>query len=90
MVRDDVDFVLDITKFKSKAAWAADPFKEVPTAVKSAFTRSAHLTLQATYVQGTPGSGHSRGQGHPSVESSMPVGPPHEGGQKTHEQEKGG
>lgn len=50
MVRDDVDFVLDITKFKSKAAWAADPFKEVPTLVKSAFTRSVYVTLKGSQL----------------------------------------
>ena len=33
----------DVTKFKTKAPWGNDPFKDVPTQVKSAFTRSALL-----------------------------------------------
>lgn len=38
--REQFDYVLDVTKFKSKAGWAEDPMKEVPTKVKSAFTRT--------------------------------------------------
>lgn len=38
---EQLDFILDVTSFKSKAAWAEDPYKEVPTKVKSAFTRCA-------------------------------------------------
>ena len=37
--QDDFEYVMDVTKFKSKAEWAEDPYKKVPTAVKSAFTR---------------------------------------------------
>ena len=37
--QDDFEYVLDVTKFKSKATWAEDPYKKVPTGVKSAFTR---------------------------------------------------
>ena len=39
IAKDDFDFVLDVTKFKTQAPWGADPFKPVPTQVKSAFTR---------------------------------------------------
>ncbi len=39
MSKDDFEYVLDVTRFKSKADWAADPYKGVPTKVKSAFTR---------------------------------------------------
>lgn len=39
MARDDLEFVTDVTKFKTKAPWGNDPFKDVPTQVKSAFTR---------------------------------------------------
>jgi len=38
--RDQFDFVLDVTKFKSKAGWAEDPMKDVDTKTKSAFTRT--------------------------------------------------
>lgn len=39
IARDDLDFAIDVTKFKTKAAWGEDPMKNVPTQVKSAFTR---------------------------------------------------
>ncbi len=39
LARDDLDFVMDVTKFKTKAAWGEDPMKPIPTQVKSAFTR---------------------------------------------------
>jgi len=37
--KDDHQFILDVTQFKSKAPGMEDPYKNVPTAVKSAFTR---------------------------------------------------
>lgn len=37
--RDQWDYVLDVTKFKSKAPWAADPTEGLESKVKSAFTR---------------------------------------------------
>lgn len=40
MARDDLDYVLDVTKFKTKGSWNEDPLKSVPTALKSAFTRA--------------------------------------------------
>ncbi|GIL46547.1 hypothetical protein Vafri_3526 [Volvox africanus] len=43
--REQFDFILDVTSFKSKATWAEDTFKEVPTKVKSAFTRSLNSTM---------------------------------------------
>ena len=39
LVREDFEFVTDITKFKTKDAWGEDPLKGVETKVKSAFTR---------------------------------------------------
>lgn len=39
--RDDLDALIDLTKFKTKAAWAEDAYKtKVATAVKTAFTRT--------------------------------------------------
>eukprot|EP00892_Ulva_mutabilis_P010717 jgi/Ulvmu1/8017/UM004_0254.1 len=38
--RDDLETILDITKFKTQAAWGKDPMKDVETKVKSAFTRT--------------------------------------------------
>jgi replication factor C subunit 1 len=38
--REQFDFVLDVTKFKSKGEWAEDPMKEIDTKTKSAFTRT--------------------------------------------------
>lgn len=40
LARDDLDFVLDVTKFKTAKEWGADPYKDVPAVVKSAFTRA--------------------------------------------------
>lgn len=34
-----MEYILDVTSFKSKAPWAEDPYKEVPAKVKAAFTR---------------------------------------------------
>ena len=39
IARDDLDYVLDVTKWKTKSSWGEDPMKAVPTQVKSAFTR---------------------------------------------------
>ena len=38
--RDDLDFVLSVTKFKGKEAWKEDPMASVETQTKSAFTRT--------------------------------------------------
>ena len=46
MSKDDFEYMLDVTRFKSKADWAADPYKGVPTKVKSAFTRRESLLAQ--------------------------------------------
>lgn len=40
LTKDDFDFLVDVTKFKTKSVWCADPYKGVPAAVKSAFTRA--------------------------------------------------
>jgi replication factor C subunit 1 len=37
--REQIDYVVDVTSFKTKATWGEDPMKEVETKVKSAFTR---------------------------------------------------
>ncbi|CAK0781580.1 hypothetical protein CVIRNUC_005412 [Coccomyxa viridis] len=38
--RDDLDFVLSVTKFKGKEAWKEDPMASVETQTKAAFTRT--------------------------------------------------
>lgn len=38
--REDLDFVMSVTHFKSKEEWSEDPMKGVETKVKSAFTRT--------------------------------------------------
>ena len=38
--REDLDFVLDVTKFKTKEPWGEDPWKPVPGPVKGALTRA--------------------------------------------------
>ena len=39
--RDDLDSLIDLTRFKTKAVWGEDVYKsKVPTAVKTAFTRT--------------------------------------------------
>ena len=40
MKKDNFDSLFEIAKFKSRAPWAADIYKGIPTAVKSAFTRA--------------------------------------------------
>ena len=37
--KDDHQFILDVTQFKSRSPALEDPYKNVPTSVKSAFTR---------------------------------------------------
>jgi replication factor C subunit 1 len=43
--RDDVDSLIDLTKFKTKAHWGEDVYKRVETAVKTAFTRTFNSQL---------------------------------------------
>jgi hypothetical protein len=45
--REQWDFVLDITKFKSKASWAAEPTEGLESKVKSAFTRKFNQQVRA-------------------------------------------
>ncbi|KXZ52854.1 hypothetical protein GPECTOR_8g236 [Gonium pectorale] len=45
--REQLDYIVDVTSFKSQAAWAKDRFKEVPAKVKSAFTRNLNSTTPA-------------------------------------------
>ncbi|EFJ40860.1 DNA replication factor C complex subunit 1 [Volvox carteri f. nagariensis] len=68
--REQFDFILDVTSFKSKAAWAEDMFKDVPTKVKSAFTRSLNSTApaarclaQVEEVKLGRGAGKGKGKG---------------------------
>ncbi|WIA10344.1 hypothetical protein OEZ85_010536 [Tetradesmus obliquus] len=61
--REQWDFVLDITKCKSKAPWAADPTEGLGSKVKSAFTRKFNQqglvprtnTMVADIVKGRKG-----------------------------------
>ena len=48
IARDDLDYVLDVTKWKTKSSWGEDPMKGVPTQVKAAFTRYVHSVLPDT------------------------------------------
>jgi hypothetical protein len=45
--REQWDFVLDITKFKSKAPWAAEPTEGLESKVKSAFTRKFNQQVRS-------------------------------------------
>lgn len=38
--REDLDFISDVTKFKTQQPWGEDPMKSIETQVKSAFTRA--------------------------------------------------
>lgn len=56
--KDDHQFILDVTQFKSRSPALEDPYKNVPTSTKSAFTRHAtigseanQLTLIAFHIQ---------------------------------------
>lgn len=40
MRREDLDSIMEITKFKTKAAWGEDSYKAIEASVKSAFTRA--------------------------------------------------
>ncbi|KAK9914951.1 hypothetical protein WJX75_002807 [Coccomyxa subellipsoidea] len=42
--REELDFVMSVTHFKSKAEWSEDLMKGVETKVKSAFTRTFNQT----------------------------------------------
>lgn len=46
--REQFDFVLDVTKFKTNAGWAEDPMKDVDTKTKSAFTRTFNKQVCAS------------------------------------------
>ena len=47
IAKDHFEFVLDVTKFKTQAAWGQDPFKPVAATVKSAFTRGVSRRFMA-------------------------------------------
>jgi len=51
IARDDLDYVLDVTKWKTKSSWGEDPMRGVPTQVKSAFTRYVHCTALHSVMQ---------------------------------------
>lgn len=38
--REDIDFITDVTKFKTREGWGEDPMKGIATADKAAFTRA--------------------------------------------------
>ncbi|KAL6776732.1 RFC1 [Auxenochlorella protothecoides x Auxenochlorella symbiontica] len=40
LAREDIDFITDVTKWKTKGTWGEDPMKPIETQVKSAFTRA--------------------------------------------------
>jgi replication factor C subunit 1 len=40
ITREQFDYIMDVTSFKTKAPWGADPVKDVPRKIKSAFTRT--------------------------------------------------
>jgi replication factor C subunit 1 len=46
--REQFDYVLSVTSFKTKGSWGEDPMKEVPTKVKSSFTRTFNQTGQVS------------------------------------------
>ena len=48
--RQDFDSINELTKFKSKGVWAADPTKELTTQVKTAFTKEANKSAQSRRV----------------------------------------
>lgn len=43
--KDDHQFILDVTQFKSRQPALEDPYKNVPTTAKSAFTRPASCNI---------------------------------------------
>ena len=47
LTKADYDAITDLTKFKSKAGWAADPTKELTAVVKSAFTREVNKSASS-------------------------------------------
>ena len=50
LTRTDFDSINDMTKFKSKGGWAADPTKELTTRVKTAFTKEANKSASTRRV----------------------------------------
>jgi replication factor C subunit 1 len=58
LAREDIDFIADVTKFKTKGAWGEDPWKAVETVVKSAFTRA----FNAQHIKPRMGFGMEEGK----------------------------
>lgn len=56
--REDFDTVMDITKFKSHYPWAADRYKDVETATKTAFTKG----FNAQHIKPKTGFGLEEGK----------------------------
>ena len=48
MAKDDLEYIIDVTKFKTKAPWGGDPYKDVAPQVKAAFTRCSWLLTPAS------------------------------------------
>ena len=44
--KDDHEFILSVTQFKSHNPALTDPYKGVPTGTKSAFTRQARICFR--------------------------------------------
>ncbi|KAG2453593.1 hypothetical protein HYH02_001811 [Chlamydomonas schloesseri] len=68
--KEQFDYIMDVTSFKSKAPWAADLFKDVPPKVKAAFTRmlnstapAARCNAQVEEVKLGRGRGKAKGKG---------------------------
>ena len=73
MNKDDYTYIQDVTHFKSREDWNKDEYKEVPTAVKTAFTRCAVHRKQRAQLP-TPGS-QERSPEAPMLEK-LPRSPP--------------
>ncbi|KAG2439222.1 hypothetical protein HXX76_004584 [Chlamydomonas incerta] len=68
--KEQFDYIMDVTSFKSKSPWAADLFKDVPPKVKAAFTRTLNSTApaarcnaQVEEVKLGRGKGKAKGKG---------------------------
>lgn len=69
MRREDLDSIMEITKFKTKAAWGEDPYKAIETSVKSAFTRAFNQSNNKQKNRVGPKSSKDRRKANQDVES---------------------
>ena len=56
--REDIEYIADVTKFKTQRTWGEDPFKKVEPVVKSAFTRA----FNAQHLKPKTGFGMEEGK----------------------------